>query len=120
MTQYSTPPFDLNGRLDKLHSVHPIPARHDAFHELIKQRHSKRRVAMVGTPHHSFGNELTARRSQGRHATMQLFGNVTGSMRTRTKLCHRTQIFFQPVSVDRIEREKNSHPGPRLPKSRRA
>jgi len=45
-------------------------------------------------PDHAFGDELIAGRAERRDLPAQLLGNVTGAVRTRTKLGHGAQIAF--------------------------
>ena len=45
-------------------SVFPVFARHDPFHELVKQRHRKCGVAMARTPDHALDDQLTPGRAE--------------------------------------------------------
>ena len=48
----------LPGRVRRACSAAPHVPGHDAFHELVEQRHHEGRVAMRRTPDHPLGNEL--------------------------------------------------------------
>ena len=72
----------------------PVVSRHDSAHKLLEQGHSERRVSMAWTPNHALRDQLVPGRPKGSHLAIQLFGDVTGAMRARTKFGHCPQVSF--------------------------
>src|SRR5271165_558092 len=88
-------------------SLLPLDAGHDSPHELVKQGHCERSVAVTRTPDHTFDNQLTSDRPKRCDITAQLFGDVAGTVGPGTKLGHGAQIFLlqrgQTIEADAKE-----------------